>query len=271
MTTYSIAQFFRSQNNVQEDKEMFQLGIALALALGLFFIAPGYAAVPAEDTRVEYSGSITRTKTAQVIEAFNRAKESNQAAPLLAISSTGGEVRQALELAEWIFDNEVAVEITDVCLSSCANYVVPAAKTIYLNPQSLMAWHGGAQQAMSDDEIDKLVTQAWETLPQSERENRSKESIKERVLGSRQALIDAELAFYHEVGINSNLPIVGQTCEYYQAVRADDSTLGWYLSIEDMQRMGIRDIQLTDSQEWKPEGHEKAAHFVRVELAHCDY
>ena len=41
----------------------------------------------------------------------------------LAIKSVGGEVNLGLDLAEFINKNSLNVEVTEYCLSSCANYV----------------------------------------------------------------------------------------------------------------------------------------------------
>lgn len=61
----------------------------------------------------------------------------------LVVTSMGGSVRAALASARRVDAAELDVEVVGVCFSSCANYIVPAARTVAVAPFSAIVLHGG--------------------------------------------------------------------------------------------------------------------------------
>lgn len=102
---------------------------------------PRQGKVRLEDGKVNYIGEITKEMNSDLFEIAERNKMSS-----LYIESPGGEIRYGIELAEWIRDNKIDVYVGRLCGSSCANYVLPAARTVYLSEHSVLFWHGSTYQ-----------------------------------------------------------------------------------------------------------------------------
>ena len=61
---------------------------------------------------------------------------------IVVISSEGGRVDAAIKLARWLYESRAAIVIDGPCLSSCANYLVPVARQLYLTRRAVIAMHG---------------------------------------------------------------------------------------------------------------------------------
>ncbi|RUO70077.1 hypothetical protein [Pseudidiomarina salinarum] len=64
----------------------------------------------------------------------------------LYIESPGGLVSQGIALARLVMDQGLDVYVGPLCASSCANYILPAGKQVYLQPDSILGWHGSSYQ-----------------------------------------------------------------------------------------------------------------------------
>ncbi|CAG8999585.1 MAG: hypothetical protein CENE_01564 [Candidatus Celerinatantimonas neptuna] len=141
------------------------------------------------------------------------------------IESLGGEVMSSIKFGRWIFQHHLNVKVVNYCTSSCANYIFPAGNHKYLAKNDILGWHGGAYQRTNADD------NPHQHLPKFINKWRK-----------------AETAFYHEIGVNPNLPTLGQQRQF-SCQRGGDQ--GWYYSINDLNRLGIHHIILTDGQ-WHP-------------------
>ena len=63
-----------------------------------------------------YRGSLSSEANKRVFELYDKAIVKPQ---LLRITSEGGDVNLGMDLGEWIFRNQLDVEIVDHCFSSC--------------------------------------------------------------------------------------------------------------------------------------------------------
>lgn len=170
------------------------------------------------DTLV-YDGMITGEA---VLEAMRVVRESNKPIKNLKITSTGGDMAVGIEFGYFIKDHNLDVEVSELCFSSCANYVLPAAKSVVINTNSLIGWHGGAKQS---DEL-------WElSVPKKERSSFMAYLNRMRV---------KETVFFGYVGVDQQITSYGQTIK--NSCQIKQKTDGWYYSIEDLHRMGIKDI-----------------------------
>jgi len=61
----------------------------------------------------------------------------------VVITSDGGEVTAAVRLARAIRARGLLLVVKDRCISSCANFLFPAARTKAVAPNSLLVFHGG--------------------------------------------------------------------------------------------------------------------------------
>lgn len=61
----------------------------------------------------------------------------------MVVTSDGGEVRAALRLARALRAHGLLLLVKGRCISSCANFLFPAARTKAVAPESLLIFHGG--------------------------------------------------------------------------------------------------------------------------------
>jgi hypothetical protein len=132
--------------------------------------APGKGVVVSrEGETVRYSGEITKTGFAAV-----KALTDKRPVRALEIDSMGGEVMTAMDFGDWVHDRHVEVIVDTLCLSSCANYVFPAAPIKTIRPGGLVAWHGSARQRglmrLMESAVDAKVNTL--DLPPAQREER---------------------------------------------------------------------------------------------------
>nr|WP_295786998.1 hypothetical protein [Rhodoferax sp.] len=159
-----------------------------------------------------------------------------QSVDRVIISSGGGRMLAAIIIANWIHDKKLDVEIQKFCVSSCANYIFPAGRKKTIADGALLIWHGGAFQSNFVTTVNgyekSFVAQELSSYPDKNTFFASKDSTHYQNLKIEQSL---ETSFYRKIGVNPGLPTVGQ--------RAGANLPPWTLSIEDMEKLFITDIQ----------------------------
>src|SRR4249920_2997236 len=85
-----------------------------------------------------YQGDLSAAANKRIFELYDKATVKPR---MVRITSGGGDVNLGMDLGDWIFQHQLDVEVLDHCMSSCANYVFPAGKTKFLNPDSILMWH----------------------------------------------------------------------------------------------------------------------------------
>ncbi|TSB04953.1 hypothetical protein [Sphingorhabdus contaminans] len=58
------------------------------------------------------------------------------------VNSNGGDADSAMQIGRRIHKDQAEVEVREKCISSCANYIVPAASTLSVSDGSLIIIHG---------------------------------------------------------------------------------------------------------------------------------
>jgi hypothetical protein len=61
---------------------------------------------------------------------------------ILVAHSPGGDVTAGIEIGRLLYERQAALIIDTLCLSSCANYLVPGAHDVYIPEGSVVALHG---------------------------------------------------------------------------------------------------------------------------------
>lgn len=85
------------------------------------------------------TGTLEAVAPAEIVAALGDAD-----GPIdLVVRSTGGPVDTWLTLAEGLIGRVDVLVVDEACLSSCANYMLPLARTVLAREGSLVAWHGG--------------------------------------------------------------------------------------------------------------------------------
>ena len=151
----------------------------------------------------------------------------------LIISSSGGEIGAGMDLGEWIHSNKLNIEIKNLCLSSCANYVLPAGNIKYLHKDTILMWHGSAWQKQ------------WDTTD-------SDESFYSSYLPKMRK---REAAFYHRIGVDNLITVYGHNemtmWDKLKSLFGKD-LIGWDYSLDDLERFGISKIILIDNHwDWR--------------------
>lgn len=162
---------------------------------------------------VTYRGYFT-TRNLAVIEALVGAHP----VKTLRISSHGGSVDAAIDVARWVHRNRIDVVVDGGCISSCANYIFPAGKAKHIVVGGVVAWHGTIEHrlylhAHGRPIDDKLGVAAWEAL-----------AVKER-------------AFFADIGLNGYIGWFGRLKPYEQFG-------AYYLSRADMEYFGMKDLHV---------------------------
>ncbi len=142
----------------------------------------------------------------------------------IVLNSLGGEINNGMDLGDFIHEKGLDVEIRNTAFSSAANYVALAAKTLYLSPDSLLGFHGGATQ---DEE-------AYEGIPAEQK------AILDEYLKASKAREDG---FYKNIGVNQKITVIGQE-ERFDAKA--EGNIGYTYSIEALKALGVENIVLTE-------------------------
>jgi len=66
---------------------------------------------------------------------------------VLRIRSQGGDLQEALRIGQSVLSRNLEVEVAGLCVSACAQLVLPGAKTVRLDDGSIVAMHAAAQGA----------------------------------------------------------------------------------------------------------------------------
>ena len=61
---------------------------------------------------------------------------------VLNISSLGGQISSAIELANYVHDNKIQVVLTGACISACAEFILPASESVVFTEKTIIGFHG---------------------------------------------------------------------------------------------------------------------------------
>ena len=211
------------------------------------------AEILVQDATVIYRGPISRESNARLFELV----EATGAMPeTLVITSKGGETFAGIELGRWVFENNLDVTITAYCMSSCANYVFPAGNKKVLEPDAAVVWHGGATQQEWNDPCSSIPGGALEN-------GNSCGDIRKLQQETLEEFRAAEAQFFAEIGVDQRVTVLGQESRY--DCRGGTESIGWYYSIDDMKRLGIRNVKVRHGV-WHPESPAPDLTICRVDL-----
>ena len=195
--------------------------VLLSLLLSFNVFSEEITSVFVQGNEIHYDGGIRKEAN---IELFSLYKENHQTTDTVVIKSKGGDVNNGMDLAEFIFENQLNVKVLDYCLSSCANYVFPAGKNKILSNTGIVGFHGG---------LANIASQIL-TLP----ENQQKQ-VKKYIEKSSQR----EIQFYKKINVNREISSLGQS-EYYQNLYGNKGYVGWYYSLDSLIELGVTNISV---------------------------
>lgn len=167
----------------------------------------------------------------------------------LRVSSGGGFTHEGIKLGTWIVENDVDVVVDRLCFSSCANYIFTAGRNKTILADSIVGWHGSAQQyeyiarglGVTIEELLGVVyderAAEWGDTPSPE----GRELFVEEFLAWNVA---EEQAFLEKVGVSVDALVYGLLPDQFEDYRAGapGHIIGWTFSIDDMASFGIDNV-----------------------------
>lgn len=199
-------------------------GRARVLALALVFACTGLAqaqspafteGVEASGDAVIFTGQINARSVAQFLRALQDPRITR-----LVITSSGGRVAAALDMADAVHARQLDVEVPAACMSSCANYVFPAGRHKVIGRLGAVSWHGNMAHVLY---LHQNGQGSW-----SESEMQSARTFAVR-----------EAEFFRRIGVD------GFVC-WFAKIEPYQVEDFYYLSVEDMERFGIHDVTVRD-------------------------
>lgn len=148
----------------------------------------------------------------------------------LVITSRGGSVSAALDMAWAIHERGLDVDVPSTCWSSCANYIFPAARRKTVGRPGAVAWHGNITHVLY---LQQTGQGQWN---------------EEEMEGARQ-LARREAEFFRRIGVDGFLCWFAKIEPY----RVEDF---YYLSVPDMERFGVRQVSLREAPPAEPDSAE---------------
>ncbi len=99
---------------------------------------------------LKYLGEINSEANVEAFHLYKTHKVDS-----LFMSSQGGNIISGMQLASWISENDLDVELGDLCASSCANYVLAASKKVLVNTNTKLIWHGSSYQQDINERVEQ--------------------------------------------------------------------------------------------------------------------
>jgi hypothetical protein len=124
---------------------------------------------------IHYNGNTT-------LQLVNCLMTAPSGASRLVIASSGGNVDLAIFAAYVLKTRALDVEVSGICMSSCANYILPAAKRVFLDQHSAILVHGAggppsresltkalekAGTSQSDEKFERVLEENLKLLEQT--------------------------------------------------------------------------------------------------------
>jgi hypothetical protein len=194
------------------------LSSVVVLALGVCGVVRAQPTVQRVDDSIVFHGRIDAASAAAFL-----ALATDPAVTRLVITSVGGLVSPALDMADAIHARGLDVEVPQACLSSCANYIFPAGRRKVLGRPGTVGWHGNMAHVLH--------------LQQS-----GQASWPEPDLAHARSLARREAEFFRRIGVDGFVCWFAKMPPY----AVEDS---YWLAVDDMARFGIRDVTVRDPAE----------------------
>lgn len=140
----------------------------------------------------------------------------------LVITSGGGLVSAALDIAHAVHERQLDVEVPRMCRSSCANYIFPAGRHKLLARPGVVAWHGNMAHVLY---LERTGRGSWNAAQ----------------LAEARQLAQREAQLYAKLGVDGFVSWFGKIEPY----SVEDF---YYIAPQDMEHFGIRSVRVRDPQ-----------------------
>jgi hypothetical protein len=136
----------------------------------------------------------------------------------LVITSPGGLVAPALDMAEALHARGLDVEVPEACLSSCANYVFLAGRQKLLGGPAAVGWHGNMTHVLH---LQQIGERRWS----------------DSEIASARLLAQRESSFFQRIGVD------GFVCWFAKLPPYGIEDF-YALTPQDMAIFGIREVSV---------------------------
>jgi hypothetical protein len=89
----------------------------------------------------------------------------------IVVNSTGGSARSSLVIGRKILESNMTVIVSNMCASSCANYIFLAGHKKYVSKGAVLIWHGGPKRSnmpkydyINDIEYRNAAIKVWNEI-----------------------------------------------------------------------------------------------------------
>lgn len=210
---------------------------------------PEYTDVWIEGDEIHYIGEMDADRNQRLFALYEQARKKPST---LAVSSPGGSVQHGLELGEWVYANALSVRISNQCVSSCANYVFTAAKSVTLAPDALIYWHGSP---IFDDMVEGTVRgqTRWESIRRS---LESRGMSASEVSSYWKEIRRRNREFFKTVGVSPLITVALNLADGRSQSNgvnfSSHRRWAYYLSIDDMAVFGRDNVHVQYGSDWSP-------------------
>jgi hypothetical protein len=233
-------------------------------------------------TEITINGSIQPSTFIQVRDLIDR---SIVRPKRIIINSSGGSAEASIAIGMLIYSLNIDIEVTDLCASSCANYIFTSGRRKFLNRNSIVLFHGGMQQKNLLSSIVSHFNSEEKTSSNSGSENKegvvttiSEEEKANLAIVNSYIGLEPQLSpeehyaklsiienkFFQEREIDRRILTYGQMGEY-EKIYQSKKYFGFYYSIESMISMGIKNIHIIGDK-WSPELNPNIGDFYEVKI-----
>ncbi|WP_216369819.1 hypothetical protein [Ramlibacter montanisoli] len=174
---------------------------------------PARASVERSGDAIVFRGRIDEASAA----AFRQLLR-DPAVKRLVITSPGGLVAFALDMAEAIHARGLDLEVPEACMSSCANYIFPAARNKRLGAATAVGWHGNMTHVLY---LQQAGLGRWSDAE----------------LAAARSLAQRETAFFARAGVD------GFVC-WFAKLPPHEAQDFYALSPQDMALFGIGNVSI---------------------------
>ena len=219
-----------------------------------------------KDDALYYSGITDRHEYNHFVTAI---ESHNQPIRKIFITSLGGNTVYGKLFGAWIHENNVDVQVQEICFSSCANYIFPAGQNKYIESNSLVGWHGDVLSNIgacsdSDETLKNLAEMIFRNLALESTEGEVTGDEFERLLNlslmARALEREIEKDFFINIGVDhriTNLPFYSNCANdierqpsehekdidrHFEETGEFTRVLGDTFSIESMNFFGINNV-----------------------------
>ena len=194
---------------------------AQAPLLGITFLAPDTAAI---------RGAIT-TKLVDTLISHPSAKTLKR----LIVTSPGGDAKAGIRLGYWVHAQKLDIEVAQLCMSTCANYVFVAGEKKTIQPGALVVWHGSAEQEnfrLRDEKYEQLMARANDSA--LDPEGITFIETNKKIYQHSKDIRAEQRAFFQLIGVDEYLTRLGQEPIAFKAA--------WTISVGSMNRFGVNNV-----------------------------